>query len=113
MFLLATAFRHATNSTQKLALVDAKKTMATENESTPPNSDHDTTPDTADTTDTEDAKETRLNEALASISKNPSMSVNLKATAHEYNISYDTHQETWRAGYFLLLSAYFGLFEVI
>ena len=23
------------------------------------------------------------------------------------------HQETWRAGYFLLLSAYFGLFEVI
>jgi hypothetical protein len=93
MFLLATAFRHATNSTRKLALVDAKKTMATENESTPPNSDHDTTPDTADTTNTEDAKETRLNEALASIPKNPSMSVNLKATAHKYNISYDT---LWR-----------------
>ena len=41
-------------------------------------------------TDTEDAKETRLDEAIASIPKDPLTSVNLKAIAHEHNVSYDT-----------------------
>jgi hypothetical protein len=99
MSLLATAFRHTTNSTRKLVLIDTKKTMGTKNQPTPPESDCDTAANATDTTNTEDVKESRLNEALASIPRSPSASVNLKATAREYDVSYDTlrrryHRET-------------------
>ena len=61
--------------------------MASGNQPTPSETDRDST---TDTTDTEEAKEARLNKALASIPRDPLTSVNLKATAREYDVSYDT-----------------------
>ena len=52
MCLLATAFRHATNSARKLALADTKKNIAMENQPTLPESDRDTATDTTNTADT-------------------------------------------------------------
>ena len=45
---------------------------------------------TLDTPDTEDAKEAKMKEALTVIAKDPSMAVNLKAIARDYNVPYDT-----------------------
>jgi hypothetical protein len=71
----------------KLALTNTKNTMASRNQPTPSGLDHSSTPDT---TDAEDADEARLKEALASIPRDPSTPVNLKAIAREYDVSYDT-----------------------
>ena len=70
--------------------------MASGNQPAPSEPDHDSAADTPDTTDTEDARETKLNQALASVPRDPSTSVNLKAIAREYDVSYDTLRRRYR-----------------
>lgn len=67
-----------------------KNPMAPGNQPMPSEPDPDNTTETTDTTDDEDTKEARLEKALGTIPRNPSISVNLKAIAREYNVSYDT-----------------------